>query len=301
YIHPTANAAKCLTAASNADGAVVEIEDCVSAGSTGQSWTVSGAILQIFGNKCLDVTGGATTDGTKLQIWTCSGGPNQKWALSGSTIQWSSHSSCLDLSGGSVTNGNLMQIWACNGGVNQQWKRTTGPGSGGSPPPPTGHVINPDKSASTCLTAATNANGGVVTVAPCDGSTGQAWTQNGQTLVAYGSMCLDVTNGSTANGAKMQIWACTPGAGDAAQHFTVTSANQIQWTNQAKCLDLTDGSLASGNQAWQCPQSFDTNPNHDHAFLSVGSDVGLHHRQHQPGVEDRLSHDFLFFGHQFVS
>ncbi|KAJ7612043.1 hypothetical protein DFH06DRAFT_154042 [Mycena polygramma] len=114
YIHPTANAAKCLTAASNADGAVVEIEDCVSAGSTGQSWTVSGAILQIFGNKCLDVTGGATADGTKLQIWTCSGGPNQKWALSGSTIQWSAHSSCLDLSGGSVTNGNLVRILFCS-------------------------------------------------------------------------------------------------------------------------------------------------------------------------------------------
>jgi hypothetical protein len=62
------------------------------------------------------------------------------------------------------------------------------------------------------------------------------------------SVVLDVTNGSTANGVKMQIWACTPGAGDAAQHFTVTSANQIEWANTAECLDLTDGSLTSGNQ-----------------------------------------------------
>ncbi|KAJ6568834.1 ricin B lectin domain-containing protein, partial [Mycena capillaripes] len=196
YIHPSANSAKCLTAASNANGAVVEIENCVSAGSTGQSWTISGSTLQIFGNKCLDVTGGATAAGTKLRIWTCTAGSvNQKWTLSGNTIQWSGHSSCLDLSGGSLTNGNVMQIWTCNGGANQKWSRTTGPGTTAvTPPSPpsasTGHKINPGASSTTCLTAATNANGAAVTVAPCNGSTGQAWTQNGQTLVAYGNMCL---------------------------------------------------------------------------------------------------------------
>ncbi|KAJ6631854.1 hypothetical protein B0H10DRAFT_777 [Mycena sp. CBHHK59/15] len=111
YIHPSANSAKCLTAASNADSAAVEIEDCVSAGSTSQSWTISGSTLQIFGNKCLDVTGGATADGTKMQIWTCTGGDaNQQWTLSGSTIQWSGHSSCLDLTDGRVTNANVVPI-----------------------------------------------------------------------------------------------------------------------------------------------------------------------------------------------
>ncbi|KAJ6512319.1 hypothetical protein DFH09DRAFT_1197564 [Mycena vulgaris] len=250
YIHPTANAATCLTAASNADGATVEIEACVSAGSTSQSWTVSGSTLQIFGNKCLDVTGGATADGTKLQILTCaSGDVNQQWTLSGSTVQWSGHSSCLDLTDGSVTNGNILQIWTCTGGPNQKWTRTTGPGSTTStPPPPTGHKINPGASTTTCLTAPTNANGGTVVVEPCNGSTGQAWTQNGQTLVVYGSMCLDVTGGSTTNGVKPQIWSCTPGAGDANQHFTVTADKRIQWTNTAECIDLTDGSLTSGNQ-----------------------------------------------------
>ncbi|KAJ7676736.1 hypothetical protein DFH06DRAFT_1168908 [Mycena polygramma] len=130
YIHPSANAAKCLTAASNADGAVVEIEDCVAAGSTSQSWTISstGNTLQLFGTKCLDVTNGATADGTKLQIWTCSGGPNQNWVISGNTIQWSGHSDCVDLTNGVQTDGNVMQIWTCTGGINQRWTRTTGSG-----------------------------------------------------------------------------------------------------------------------------------------------------------------------------
>ncbi|KAJ6523847.1 ricin B lectin domain-containing protein, partial [Mycena capillaripes] len=110
YIHPSLNSQKCLTAASNADGAVVEVEDCVVGGSNGQSWTVAGSALQIFDNKCLDVTGGSTADGTKMQIWTCTGGDtNQAWALTGSTIQWSAHSSCLDLTSGNVTNGNIVR------------------------------------------------------------------------------------------------------------------------------------------------------------------------------------------------
>jgi len=126
YIHPTANSAKCLSVASNTDGAAVEIEDCVSGGSTSQGWTVSGSNLQIFGTKCLDVTNGATTNGNKLQIWTCAAGnTNQMWTISGNTIQWNGHSSCVDLTDGSVTDGNLVQIWTCTDGPNQQWTRTT--------------------------------------------------------------------------------------------------------------------------------------------------------------------------------
>lgn len=110
YIRPTANSGKCLTAASNTNGAAVEIEDCVADGSTSQEWTNTGTTLQIFGNKCLDVTNGATADGTKLQIWTCNtGNTNQEWVTFGSSIQWSP-SSCLDLTNGVQTDGNLVRI-----------------------------------------------------------------------------------------------------------------------------------------------------------------------------------------------
>ncbi|KAJ7715693.1 hypothetical protein B0H14DRAFT_3632990 [Mycena olivaceomarginata] len=46
--------------------------------------------LKIFETKCLNVSNGATADGTKLQIWTCAvGNTNQMWTFSGNTIQWS--------------------------------------------------------------------------------------------------------------------------------------------------------------------------------------------------------------------
>ncbi|KAJ7884976.1 ricin B lectin domain-containing protein [Mycena leptocephala] len=225
------------------------IEDC-NVGIPSQLWTIFGSTLQIFGNKCLDVTGGATADGTKMQIWTCTGGDtNRQWTISGNSIQWSGHSSCLDLTDGSVANNNTMQIWACTGGINQKWTASTALTLF-----PTLNIL-PGASSTTCLTAPTKVNGGTVVVEPCvSGSEAQAWEVNGPTLIVYGSMCLDVTGGNTTNGVKMQIWSCTPGGGDAAQHFTLTADSRIQWANTAECLDLTGGSLTSGNQVqmWAC-------------------------------------------------
>jgi len=37
-------------------------------------------MVQVFGNKCLDVTDGVNADGVKMQIWSCWGqNPNQQW------------------------------------------------------------------------------------------------------------------------------------------------------------------------------------------------------------------------------
>jgi Ricin-type beta-trefoil lectin domain len=50
-------------------------------GTSAQQWTVeSNGALQTLG-KCLDDTGWSTTPGTQAQIWSCTGGANQKWTL----------------------------------------------------------------------------------------------------------------------------------------------------------------------------------------------------------------------------
>ncbi|KAJ7876439.1 ricin B lectin domain-containing protein [Mycena leptocephala] len=248
-IHLTNNFEMCLAVSAEANGAAVVIEYCVTGGDSYQNWTVSGSTLQVFDKWCLDVTGGATANGTPLQIWECTpGDANQQWTLSGNSIQWSGDSSCLDLTNGNATNGNVMQIWACTDGPNQQWTLTTGPSE----------PITPIISNTTCLTAPTNANGVEVVVEPCDGSTSQLWTRFGSTLVIYGDMCLDVTDGNTAIGTKLQIWACTPG--DTNQELGFNSAHQtIEWAIGNMCVDLTDGSLANGTQAQMVPCFQDTN------------------------------------------
>ena len=74
----TIAAGKCLTAASNNDGAWVTIQPCT--GSVSQKWTFTGGVVQVFGNKCLDVTDGVNADGSKIQISTClSQNPSQQW------------------------------------------------------------------------------------------------------------------------------------------------------------------------------------------------------------------------------
>ncbi|KAJ7436056.1 ricin B lectin domain-containing protein [Mycena galericulata] len=242
YIHLIDNFGMCLAAAPSFDGngAAVVIEYCAAEGNARQSWTISKSTLQVLDNMCLDVTGGATANGTPVQIWECTAGDaNQQWTLSGPehSIQWSEESSCLDLTNGNATNNTVMQIWACTDGPNQQWTMTTGPSQ----------TIRPIISETTCLTAPTNANGGEIVVEPCDGSTSQLWTPIGSMIVVYDNMCLDVTNGNTANGTKLQIWACTPG--DANQQLLYDIDNgSIMWAEHDECVDLTNGSLENGNQ-----------------------------------------------------
>lgn len=253
-IHPGASGAKCLAATSNANSAPVKVQDCD--GSASQSWTRVGSTLKLYGNKCLDVTGGSTANGNKMQIYTCStGNPNQQFTIQGTKISWSGKNECLDLTGGSLTNGNVVQLWTCNGGGNQVWNIGTGGGSTSN-----AKTIRPNAGGNVCLTAASNANQAAVQIEPCSaGSSSQAWTNTGGTLQIFGNKCLDVTGGSTANGVKMQIYTC--GNGNANQKFTVGSNKRITWTNKGECLDLTGGSLTSGNvvQMWKCSTGTNNN------------------------------------------
>jgi hypothetical protein len=109
-IHPNGNTAKCLAASENKAGASVVIEDCAT-DTPAQLWTVQGNTFQIFGDKCLDDTDGVTTNGQKMQIWTCvSGSSKQQWFTSGTTIGLGGTNKCLDNTGGSTDNGNPVSV-----------------------------------------------------------------------------------------------------------------------------------------------------------------------------------------------
>ncbi|KAJ6600672.1 ricin B lectin domain-containing protein, partial [Mycena sp. CBHHK59/15] len=122
----------CISAPDNANGAPLVIHDCNTETRTNQDWQLSFFDRQnagpqpitIFGDKCIDVTGGVNADGTKLQIWTCSvGNTNQQWiSVTDFTFQWSGTDKCIDLTGGSITDGNVLQIWTCgSNNSNQKW------------------------------------------------------------------------------------------------------------------------------------------------------------------------------------
>ncbi|MEU8612638.1 lectin [Actinoplanes sp. NPDC048791] len=76
---------------------------------------------------------------------------------------------------------------------------------------------------------------------PPAGRTGAVTSANGK--------CLDVTDGSTANGNLPQMWACTAGPN---QRWTVAADGTIR--GLGKCLDVKDNGTADGSavQLWDC-------------------------------------------------
>ncbi|KAJ7334733.1 ricin B lectin domain-containing protein [Mycena albidolilacea] len=268
----------CISAGENVDGEPVVIHDCNTEDLTLQDWTATFAVrgntspspIKIFGDKCLDVTGGVNALGTKLQIWTCSGGPNQQWVntLDG-TFQWSGTDKCIDLSDGKITDGNQLQLYTCSStNTNQKWGSAPNPDNGGPQIILGGNTTNqaePIRGQPFCVGAASNADGAAVVLLGCGISNAGPNFPNGNynwtapfapltgTIKTFDNKCLDVPNGNNANGQKLQIWTCADG--NTNQQFTIhANPNTIEWKGTGKCLDLTNGNSTIGNpiQLWDC-------------------------------------------------
>ena len=52
-------------------------------GGADQQWrfNADGTVTGVQSALCVDVNGAGTANGTKVQLWTCTGGTNQQWAL----------------------------------------------------------------------------------------------------------------------------------------------------------------------------------------------------------------------------
>jgi len=113
-------------------------------------------------------------------------------------------------------------------------------------------LLQPGLSNSKCLTASANADGAQVAIQPCTGAPNQKWTFTGGSIRIFGNKCLDVPEGQTANGIKLQIWTCW--ADNNNQKWNYNRDNRIRWVNRGKCLDLTKGDTTDGNrvQTWEC-------------------------------------------------
>jgi glucosylceramidase len=80
------------------------------------------------------------------------------------------------------------------------------------------------------------------TTPPAGGKTGA--------ISGLGGKCLDVTNGSSANGNLPQIWDCV--AGSANQTWTIGADNTVR--GLGKCLDVANNGVANGTAVhlWDC-------------------------------------------------
>jgi alpha-galactosidase len=134
----------------------------VSGGGT-QSPPVGSAFVSASSGRCLDVPNGTTTNGTQPVIWDCNGGANQRWTVTGDTIQ--ALGKCLDAPP-NATAGAKVQLWDCNGGANQRWTLGSDGTIRGAQ---SGLCVDVDRN----LTA----NGTLVLLWTCSAAANQRWTR----------------------------------------------------------------------------------------------------------------------------
>ncbi len=121
---------------------------------------------KLLPNKCMDLSGGNTANGTKVQVWTCqNGNANQNWTLypDGSVRNFGK---CLDLNAYGTTNGTRVQLWDCTGASNQVWQ----PYNGGLRNPVSGRCLDDPGSSTT--------DGTQFQLYDCNGTNAQLWIQS---------------------------------------------------------------------------------------------------------------------------
>ncbi|MEU1052677.1 ricin-type beta-trefoil lectin domain protein [Streptomyces sp. NPDC005876] len=123
----------------------------------------TGAFTGLAG-KCLDVAGGASADGTAVQLYDCNGSAAQSWTVAADgTVR--ALGKCLDVTSGSTADGAKVQLYTCNGTGAQAWSYNAA----------TGDVVN--LAADKCLDVTDNssANGARAQIWSCTGAANQKW------------------------------------------------------------------------------------------------------------------------------
>ena len=246
-------------------------------------------IRGIGSERCIDVAGVGTANGTGVQLYDCIDGPNQHWVYSDGRVRvYGNYGKCLDAdSTASGANGSRIQIWDCNGGPNQQWTANAdgslrsaasgrcldavgvGTTNGtklqlwdclnasnqkwqGIPAPNGGNPIRGSGSGR-CLDVIGRgiSPGTRVQIWDCTGVPQQQWKVQGSELRVYADKCLDAVDGGTANGTPIQIWYCN---GSPQQSWSWREDGTIRSSPSGRCLDVISAGTANGSglQLWDC-------------------------------------------------
>ncbi len=130
----------------------------------------TGAVRSGIAGKCLDVSGGNTANGTRVQLWDCNGTAAQRWtAWSDGTLR--AFGKCLDARDYGTADGTKLHLWDCGASqVNQRFVEH----DGGYRNPVSGRCVD-DPGAST-------ANGTQLQLWTCNGTAAQKWSRPGAVL-----------------------------------------------------------------------------------------------------------------------
>ena len=122
-------------------------------------------LRSVASDRCLDVPGFATTDGTALDLYDCNAGGNQSWNIEDQQVSVYA-SKCLAIGGDGTSAGSPAVIADCAKSPQQTWTLKSD-----------GSLVSL-QSPGLCLTAATTDNGSAVTAERCTGDTRQQWSRS---------------------------------------------------------------------------------------------------------------------------
>lgn len=122
--------------------------------------------------RCLDAYDNQTAPGTKLEIWDCNGGANQRWAAgSDGDLRTYGGTQCLGTAGGGLASGTPVTVEPCDGSAAQKWTVN----GDGSITTPSAYGLCLDVTGGNLPSG--NVNGVPVEVYSCNGGANQRWTQ----------------------------------------------------------------------------------------------------------------------------
>ena len=215
-------------------------------------------------SKVLDVASGSVSNGGNVQAWASNGTAAQRFRLTCGgdgfyTIQNLKSGKVLDVADANLVPGTNVQQWDANGTDAQKWAvRANADGSY--------TIVSKANGLALDLSGSTVADGSNAQCWQLDGSGSQSFVLDGskhERTVADGvyvvssglggQKVLDMTDGSTANGARLQIWDSNMTEAQAFR-FTYddeTGLYSIVSVKSGKALDATDGKCSDGTAVQQ--------------------------------------------------
>jgi hypothetical protein len=121
-----------------------------------------GVVLGI-GGACMDLDGGVSFNGNRVQIWPCNGTVAQT-VTAGTDGTLRLVDLCLRGLGGAMTAGTRLEAWTCDGQSAQQWRFVDG------------RIVNPGTGLCVDTEDRGSSAGTPLVVAVCDGGATQRWT-----------------------------------------------------------------------------------------------------------------------------
>jgi hypothetical protein len=138
YPYANLSSGKCMDVYGGGTSNGTAVDQYTCSGGQNQQWEVSFVknivstpvyelIPENATAKCLDVSGGGTSNGSTLDIYSCDQANNQLWYANydGVTFSWEfqgvGSSKCVDDPGSSPNNGVTLVIYTCGTQANQEW------------------------------------------------------------------------------------------------------------------------------------------------------------------------------------